>query len=67
MLVVNLSSPSGQFDQLYLSNYATVFIKDELARLDGVGDVTFLGQQDYSMRAWLDPGKMAAKNSRPAT
>ena len=62
MLVVNLSSPTGQYDQLYLSNYASVYIKDELARLDGVGDVSFLGQQDYSMRAWLDPVKMAAKN-----
>ena len=66
MLVVNLSSPpkpgkAEQYDQLYMSNYASVYIKDELARLDGVGDVVFLGQQDYSMRAWLDPVKMAAK------
>ena len=55
MLVVNLSSPSGQYDQLYLSNYATVYIKDELARLDGVGDVSFLGQQDYSMPGLARP------------
>jgi multidrug efflux pump len=61
MLVVNLTSPSDQYNQLYLSNYATVYIKDELARLEGVGDVSFLGQQDYSMRAWLNPDRMAAK------
>src|SRR5438874_1043880 len=51
-----------KFDQLYLSNYATIFIKDELARVTGVGDVTFLGPRDYSMRIWLDPQKLAARN-----
>src|SRR5947209_2124288 len=51
-----------KFDQLYLSNYATIFIKDELARVTGVGDVTFLGPRDYSMRVWLDPQKLAARN-----
>ncbi len=59
LLVVNLISPKGTRDQLYLSNYATIQLKDELARLPGVGDVTFLGQQDYSMRMWLDPDKLA--------
>jgi multidrug efflux pump len=48
-------------DQLYLSNYATTQIKDELARLTGVGDVQFLGPRDYSMRIWLDPSKLAAR------
>jgi multidrug efflux pump len=62
MLVVNLFSPDGRYDQLYLSNYATIYVKDELARLEGVGDVAFLGQQDYSMRVWLDPEKLAARN-----
>lgn len=62
MLVVNLFSPDGRYDQLYLSNYATIQIKDELARLDGVGDVAFLGQQDYSMRVWLDPERMASRS-----
>ena len=62
MLVVNLFSPDRRYDQLYLSNYAAIRIKDELARLEGVGDVAFLGQQDYSMRAWLDPNKMASRN-----
>jgi multidrug efflux pump len=67
MMIVNLFSKKdagGRYirDDLYLSNYATIQIKDELLRLDGVGDVTFLGQRDYSMRAWLDPEKLAAKN-----
>jgi multidrug efflux pump len=62
MLVVNLFSPDGRYDQLYLSNYATIQIKDELARLEGVGDVQYLGQQDYSMRVWLDPEKLSARN-----
>jgi multidrug efflux pump len=51
-----------KFDQLFLSNYATISIKDELARITGVGDVTFLGPRDYSMRIWLDPQKLAARN-----
>ncbi len=62
MLAVNLISPDGRYDQLYLSNYATIQVRDELARLDGVGDVTFFGQQDYSMRVWLDPEKLWARN-----
>jgi multidrug efflux pump subunit AcrB len=61
MLVVNLVSPDDSYDQLKLSNYATIYIKDELARLKGVGDVTYLGQQDYSMRAWLDADKLASR------
>ena len=51
-----------KYDQLYLSNYATIYIKDELARVTGVGDVTFLGPRDYSMRIWLDPQKLAARD-----
>ncbi|MCE9608165.1 MAG: efflux RND transporter permease subunit [Planctomycetia bacterium] len=62
MLVVNLTSPDGRYDQLYLSNYATINIKDTLARIKGVGDVTFLGQQDYSMRLWLDADRLKAFN-----
>src|SRR5262245_21882217 len=53
---------SFKFDQLYLSNYATIYVKDELARIRGVGDVTFLGPRDYSMRVWLDPKKLSARN-----
>jgi len=62
LLVVNLISPKGSYDQLYLSNYATIYIRDQLAQLQGVGDVTYLGQLDYSMRAWLDPERMAARD-----
>src|SRR5690349_12102955 len=51
-----------RYDQLYLSNYATTQIKDALARLNGVGDVAFLGPRDYSMRVWLDPGKLASRS-----
>ena len=62
LLVVNLVSPKATYDQLYLSNYATIRLRDELAQVKGVGDVTFLGQLDYSMRAWLDPNRMAARD-----
>lgn len=62
LLAVNLYSPDGRYDDLFLSNYATIQIKDELLRLDGVGDLTYLGQRDYSMRVWLDPQKMASRN-----
>jgi multidrug efflux pump len=62
LLVVNMVSPEGTYDQLYLSNYATIKIRDELAQIKGVGDVTYLGQLDYSMRAWLDPKSMADRN-----
>src|SRR5215469_5576483 len=58
----NTGKERFKFDQLYLSNYATNNIKDELARVEGVGDVTFLGPRDYSMRIWLDPEKLAARN-----
>ena len=56
------SRPTARYDELYLSNYATIQISDELARIKGVGDVTYLGQRDYSMRVWLDPEKMAARD-----
>ncbi len=62
LLVVNLLSPDGSRDQLDLSNFATIRLRDELARIAGVGDVSFLGQLDYSMRVWLDPDRMAARN-----
>ena len=65
LLCVNLVSgkkPDGgyYYDQLYLSNYASLSVKDDLARVKGVGDVTFLGPRDYSMRVWLDPPKLAS-------
>ena len=62
LLCVNLISPDKRYDQLYLSNYATIQVKDALARLSGVGDVAFLGARDYSMRIWLDPEKLASRN-----
>src|SRR5215469_9488596 len=62
LMIVNLSSPGGSRDNLYLSNYATIQLKDELSRLTGVGDINYLGQRDYSMRIWLDPQKMASRN-----
>lgn len=62
MMVVHLSSPDGSRDQLYISNYVTLQVKDVLARLDGVGDVQTRGARDYSMRIWLDPEKVAARN-----
>src|SRR5919204_1452183 len=60
--VIAVYSPRGRYDQLYLSNYATIKIKDELARVEGVGDVNIFGQQDYSMRLWVDPERLAELN-----
>jgi multidrug efflux pump subunit AcrB len=62
LLAVNLISPDGRYDALYLSNYAQINIFDPLSRSPGVGLVNFLGQRQYSMRAWLDPQKLAALN-----
>src|SRR4051794_13599412 len=62
MMIVNLVSPDGRYDSTFLSNYATIYIKDELGRLPGVAGITYLGQRDYSLRAWLDPDKLAALN-----
>jgi multidrug efflux pump subunit AcrB len=62
LMIVNLISPDGTFDELRLSNYATIYVKDELGRLPGVAGITYLGQRDYSLRVWLDPEKMAALN-----
>ena len=60
LLVVNLISPDKSLDRSYLSNYALTHIKDELARIDGVGDVQLFGNRDLSMRVWLDPRRAAA-------
>jgi multidrug efflux pump len=65
LMIINLFSPDGSKDNLFLSNYATIQLRDELSRLQGVGDITYLGQRDYSMRLWLDPDKMAAKGITP--
>jgi multidrug efflux pump subunit AcrB len=62
LLAIHLYSPDESRDTLYLSNYATLHIKDVLARLPGVGDVQFQGAREYAMRIWLDPDKAAAYN-----
>jgi len=59
LLVVALNSPKSTYDSLFLSNYATQNVVDELKRVPGVGDVTIFGARDYSMRLWLQPDKMA--------
>jgi multidrug efflux pump len=60
-MVVHLLSPNGKYDGLYLRNYANLKIKDELARLPGVGQAALFGSGDYAMRLWLDPNKVAAR------
>jgi multidrug efflux pump len=60
-MVVNLISPNGRYDKLYLDNYSYLQVKDGLARLPGVGLVTVFGARDYSMRLWLDPEKIASR------
>lgn len=62
LMVINFFSPDERYDNIYLSNYATINIRDELLRTDGVSDLVVLGQRDYSIRAWLDPQKLSACN-----
>ena len=62
LLAVHLYSPDSSRDTLYISNYATLHVKDLLARLPGVGDVQIIGGREYAMRIWLDPDKVAAHN-----
>lgn len=62
LLVIALFSPDGRYDDLFLSNYASIYLKDELARIPGVGEVQLLGEHKYSMRIWLDPERMAGMN-----
>jgi multidrug efflux pump subunit AcrB len=61
LMIVNFYSPDGRYDDIYLSNFATIYVKDELLRVYGVSDINYLGQRDYSIRAWLDPQKLAAR------
>jgi len=62
MLVIHLISPDGSLDQQYISNYATINVKDVITRLDGVGDTIVFGARDYAMRVWLDPAKVQARS-----
>jgi len=60
-MVVHLTSPDGRYDSVYLRNYATLRMKDELARLPGIGQALIFGSGDYAMRIWIDPDKAAAR------
>src|SRR5690606_23458438 len=60
-LVVHLTSPEGRYDETYVRNYATLQVKDVLARLPGIGQVEVFGGGDYAMRVWLDPERVAAR------
>jgi multidrug efflux pump len=62
LLVLGVYSPKRRYDGIYLSNYVTINLRDEIARVEGVGDVNQFGQQDYSMRVWLDPERLAEMN-----
>src|SRR6202165_5305078 len=59
LMVVFMLSPDDSFDQLYISNYALLQVRDELLRVDGIGDIQMFGARDYSMRLWLDPDRIA--------
>ncbi|RZN33474.1 multidrug efflux RND transporter permease subunit [Bradyrhizobium sp. Leo121] len=65
LLFVTLTSPNKTYDSLFLSNYATISIRDELSRLSGVGNVTVFGAGQYSMRVWLDPNQLQARDLVP--
>jgi HAE1 family hydrophobic/amphiphilic exporter-1 len=65
LLFVTLTSPNATYDSLYLSNYATINIRDELSRVPGVGNVTVFGAGQYSMRVWLDPNKLQVRGLMP--
>lgn len=65
LMVVHMLSPDGSRDQQYVSNYATLNVRDRLARLDGIGDVQVFGARDYAMRVWLDPARLAARGLMP--
>jgi multidrug efflux pump len=62
LMVVHLTSPEGRYDTVYLRNYATLQVRDVLARLPGMGDVRLFGAGDYSMRIWLDPERIASRS-----
>ncbi|WP_020469016.1 efflux RND transporter permease subunit [Zavarzinella formosa] len=62
LMIVNFISPDGRYDDKYLSNFATIYAKDELLRVDGISDINVQGQRDYSMRVWLDPQRLASRN-----
>jgi multidrug efflux pump len=62
LLMINFFSPDNKYNELYLSNFAFINVKDELLRVEGVSDLRIMGQRDYSIRTWLDPQKLASLN-----
>jgi multidrug efflux pump len=62
LMIISFTSSDGRYDDVYLSNYALINVRDELMRVDGVSDVNIFGERDYSLRVWLDPQKLAAHN-----
>jgi multidrug efflux pump len=65
LMIVNFYSPDGRYDDLYLSNYAVINVRDQVLRVEGVSDVNVFGERDYSIRVWLDPQKLAARGMTP--
>src|SRR4029077_15364770 len=62
LMIISLYTPEGSgYNNIDLSNYALIYLKDELLRIDGVSDVNIMGEKDYSIRVWLDPQKLAAR------
>jgi multidrug efflux pump len=61
-MVVHLKSPNERYDMLYLRNYALLNVKDQLSKIQGIGDVQLFGSGDYAMRVWLNPEKIAQRN-----
>lgn len=59
LLVIHLTSPKGQYNQLYVGNYGFIQLRDSLARVEGVGDISIIGLREYSMRVWLDPERLS--------
>ncbi|VAX08842.1 RND efflux system, inner membrane transporter [hydrothermal vent metagenome] len=64
-MVVHLRSPNERYDMLYLRNYGTLHVRDQLAKIEGIGQVRLFGSGDYAMRIWLDPNKIAERNMTP--
>ncbi|MGA7882615.1 MAG: efflux RND transporter permease subunit [Terrimicrobiaceae bacterium] len=62
LMVVHMVSPDDSYDQLYISNYAILHVREQLKRLEGVGDVNLYGAREYSMRVWLDPSRLTFQN-----
>jgi multidrug efflux pump len=65
LCMVNFLSPDGRYDDIYLSNFALINVKDELLRVDGVSDISIMGERDYSIRIWLDAQKLASRSMAP--